>query len=315
MASVMEQQGRKRRSSSLRKAAMLGTGLLRRGRSNSDVEGSKANPKLDQASTSTPLFSSVLASRLSPRRFTFELPTETSPTEAFPDINQELTIDTASTTSEAPIPVAYSPVTSPVDAQESTFINPTSIHASHDNDEDLPGLRNPIELPAKLAPKAPRSLSPSPPSSTSSSHLAVPFSSSPIRQRSIKSANKSPLAFTPPSHETLSSLVPSASNASISIASSEDWDYSQTEWWGWVVLIVTWVVFVVGMGSCLGVWSWAWDVEQKPYAPPELSDDPTLPIVGYYPALIVMTAVMSWVWVVVAWVGMKYFKHAKIQGD
>jgi hypothetical protein len=94
-----------------------------------------------------------------------------------------------------------------------------------------------------------------------------------------------------------------------------DWDYSETEWWGWVVLVVTWVVFVIGMGSCLGVWSWAWDVGTTPYAPPELEDDPTLPIVGYYPALIILTGVMAWVWVVVAWVGMKYFRHARVSGD
>ncbi|KAK0735633.1 hypothetical protein B0T21DRAFT_189892 [Apiosordaria backusii] len=94
-----------------------------------------------------------------------------------------------------------------------------------------------------------------------------------------------------------------------------DWDYSETEWWGWVVLIVTWTVFVIGMGSCLGVWSWAWDVGTTPYAPPELEDDPTLPIVGYYPALIILSCVMAWVWVVVAWVGMKYFRHARVSGD
>ena len=95
----------------------------------------------------------------------------------------------------------------------------------------------------------------------------------------------------------------------------DDWDYSETEWWGWVMLIVTWVVFVVGMGSCLGVWSWAWDVGETPYAPPELEDDESLPITGYYPALMVCTAVMSWVWVVIAWVGMKYFRHSKMVGD
>lgn len=97
--------------------------------------------------------------------------------------------------------------------------------------------------------------------------------------------------------------------------SDADWDYTETEWWGWIVLTVTWLVFVVGMGSCLDVWSWAWDVGKTPYAPPELEDDPTLPIVGYYPALIILTCVMAWVWVVVAWVGMKYFRHAKISGD
>ena len=72
---------------------------------------------------------------------------------------------------------------------------------------------------------------------------------------------------------------------------------------------------MVGMGSCLEVWSWAWDVGETPYAPPELEDDPTLPIVGYYPALMILTTVMAWVWVTVAWVGMKYFKHATIPGD
>lgn len=92
----------------------------------------------------------------------------------------------------------------------------------------------------------------------------------------------------------------------------DEWDYSETEWWGWIILAVTWLVFVVVMGSCFGVWSWAWDVGETPYAPPELEDDETLPITGYYPALIVCTAIMSWVWVVVAWVGMKYFRHAKV---
>jgi hypothetical protein len=89
----------------------------------------------------------------------------------------------------------------------------------------------------------------------------------------------------------------------------EDWDYSETEWWGWVILVATWVVFVVVMGSCFGVWSWAWDVGETPYAPPDLEDDDTLPITGYYPALMVCTAVMSWVWVVVAWMGMKFYRQ------
>jgi hypothetical protein len=95
----------------------------------------------------------------------------------------------------------------------------------------------------------------------------------------------------------------------------DDWDYSETEWWGWVILAATWIVFVVVMGSCLGVWSWAWDVGETPYAPPDLEDDDTLPITGYYPALMVCTAVMAWVWVVVAWVGLKYFRHAKVVAD
>jgi hypothetical protein len=92
-------------------------------------------------------------------------------------------------------------------------------------------------------------------------------------------------------------------------------DYAETAFWGYVILLVSWVVFVVGMGSCFGVWTWAWDVGETPYAPPELEDDPSLPITGYYPALMVLTAVMAWVWVVVAWVGMKYFRHADFRGE
>jgi hypothetical protein len=90
-------------------------------------------------------------------------------------------------------------------------------------------------------------------------------------------------------------------------------DYTETETWGWALLLVTWLTFTVGMGSCLEIWSWAWDVGETPYAPPELEDDPTLPIVGYYPALMVLTGVVAWVWITVAWVGMKYFRHAKIE--
>jgi hypothetical protein len=93
----------------------------------------------------------------------------------------------------------------------------------------------------------------------------------------------------------------------------EPHDYTETEYWGWVILFVTWLTFTVGMGSCLEIWSWAWDVGETPYAPPELEDDPTLPIVGYYPALIVLTGVVAWIWITVAWVGMKYFRHAKIE--
>ncbi|KAI4149402.1 MAG: hypothetical protein LQ340_004649 [Diploschistes diacapsis] len=121
------------------------------------------------------------------------------------------------------------------------------------------------------------------------------------RRSSHRPRAKSPLASLP--IEPVQALPP------------EEWDYSETEWWGWVILVLTWVVFVMGMGSCFEVWSWAWDVGETPYAPPELEDDPTLPIVGYYPALIILTGVMAWVWVVVAWVGMKYFRHAKMAGD
>lgn len=134
-----------------------------------------------------------------------------------------------------------------------------------------------------------------------SSPMGGALSSTQRRRSATIQRAKSPLALT-----SLATPLPQP---------DAEWDYSETEWWGWIILLVTWVVFVVGMGSCLGVWSWAWDVGTTPYAPPELEDDPTLPIVGYYPALMILTGVMAWVWVVVAWVGMKYFRHAQVSGD
>ncbi|KAL2179165.1 uncharacterized protein P884DRAFT_276233 [Thermothelomyces heterothallicus CBS 202.75] len=137
--------------------------------------------------------------------------------------------------------------------------------------------------------------------SSGGSAMGGALSSTQRRRSATIQRAKSPLALT-----SLATPLPQP---------DAEWDYSETEWWGWIILLVTWVVFVIGMGSCLGVWSWAWDVGTTPYAPPELEDDPTLPIVGYYPALMILTGVMAWVWVVVAWVGMKYFRHAQVSGD
>ncbi|KAJ9604188.1 hypothetical protein H2200_011022 [Cladophialophora chaetospira] len=140
-----------------------------------------------------------------------------------------------------------------------------------------------------------------PPSSSSFSTDSYFPIQEPMR-RMFGSRTRSPLATQP---QSIAGTPPDEAG----------WDYSETAFWGYVILIVTWVVFVTGMGSCFGVWSWAWDVGETPYAPPELEDDPTLPIVGYYPALLVLTCIMAWVWVVVAWVGMKYFRHADFRGE
>lgn len=167
-----------------------------------------------------------------------------------------------------------------------------TLSSTTDEDDLINSIAGPAAQVSPIAAKPPFSSS----SSTSDSYFPTQPGVVPRRTRH---SPKSPLSTV----------------AAEALPSPEEWDYSETRWWGWVVLVVTWIVFVVGMGSCLGVWSWAWDVGETPYAPPELEDDPTLPIVGYYPALIILTGVMAWVWVTVAWVGMKYFKHAKMGGD
>jgi len=210
-----------------------------------------------------------------PRPFGYEHPSLNSSSESGWDPSKKLSILTDDAHSHLPPRTLTSPFTSPVGPYASTT----------DDDEGLSFYRP--ALSSSIA-------------SYSSVQLQPPGSSAIQRRRSNKSVHNSSLTIV----HTPADLV-----------LEEDWDYSETEWWGWVVLIVTWIVFVVGMGSCLGLWSWAWDVGETPYAPPELEDDPTLPITGYYPALMVCTAVMAWVWVLLAWVGMKYFRHAKVVGE
>ena len=38
-----------------------------------------------------------------------------------------------------------------------------------------------------------------------------------------------------------------------------------------------------------------------------------MPIPGYYVAMVILGGVLAWVWVVTAWVGLKYFKHARVR--
>ena len=161
-----------------------------------------------------------------------------------------------------------------------------------------------FDRPAK-PPNAGNSVPP-PLSSSATSYFPSLSSTSSLATRRRSSKRRSPLSRTLP-------LNAASTSAPYTVSSELGHDYTETAYWGWVLLIVTWITFTVGMGSCLEIWSWAWDVGETPYAPPELEDDPTLPIVGYYPALMVLTGVVSWVWITVAWVGMKYFRHAKIE--
>ncbi|KAL8793972.1 MAG: hypothetical protein Q9195_003485 [Heterodermia aff. obscurata] len=194
----------------------------------------------------------------------------------------------------------FSGRSSPSSSSESlTIHNASKIHANSSaspmDNEPFPSsvpngsMQPPVSSPSAIGTESDSYFPP-----VSPRHLRPPPS------RPSKSVNRSPLASLPPSFP---------------LPAPTEHSYAETAYWGWFILFVTWIVFVVGMGSCFEVWSWAWDVGETPYAPPELEDDPTLPIVGYYPCLIILTGVMAWVWVVVAWLGMKYFKHAQMAGD
>ncbi|RFU34954.1 hypothetical protein B7463_g1395, partial [Scytalidium lignicola] len=281
MAAVINQQRTRKRKGSLRKAALLGRGAQRE----------KKEIKMPQIDTDQDAGygADITLSPTSPT----DIPQSTTFGLGISDDTPRPSMDGYASRSSTIIPP---PITLPMGSEDhmshsrNRATSPTLTYTSTTDEDDILSIPRHLSPPLRNVPQI----------SSGSESYYVPSSGSLSRRRSSQKP-KSPLSL---------------GLANTTLPSSEaEWDYSETEWWGWVVLIVTWIVFVVGMGSCFGVWSWAWDVGETPYAPPELEDDPTLPVVGYYPALIILTAVMAWVWVVVAWVGMKYFRHAKISGD
>ena len=282
-AAVQQATKTRRRKGSLRKTALLGKGSLsreRKGAENKARSPLSSPPSPNENAKPILGFPQVADNDLTPRPSTDSRspPLSPPPRWPFPTAKMSLSSIRSSVPSIEPASSAAS-VTSPT--------IPTDASTTDDDD-------NILSLP-RLSETAPRK----PPSSSGDSYFPP---QDPIRRRATN-RTKSPLATQP------QSLTAS------SVANEEEWDYTETAYWGYVILISTWLVFVIGMGSCLDVWSWAWDVGETPETTKELEDDPTLPIVGYYPALIVLTSIMAWVWVVVAWVGMKYFRHADLRGD
>lgn len=294
IATALQQQKTRRRRGSLRKVALLGRGAQRERR-----EASRANLSIDvkQAESYVP--------QMNMSNGNGEDENNTSGGAGLglgiSDITPRPSMDgyarrnnnNSSSNSTAPAVAAASLLAGPlkqpnVDIDEPAPPSPTISYTTTDDEDALHMKRSPSN---RVAPEM-ASLS------SGSDGFYGHVEALPRRRATTLSRARSPLIA-----------------ATSLLAAEDDWDYSETEWWGWVILIVTWVVFVVGIGSVFGVWSWAWDVGTTPYAPPELEDDPTLPIVGYYPCLMILTCVMAWVWVVSAWVGMKYFRHAKISGD
>lgn len=277
MAMIVQQKGIRRRKGSLRKTALLGTGKLRsEGKERRGSQLEQVDSVEGTQNDSSFAEEVALTNPPSP----YDMPTP-RPISSVPP----------------PVPIGTHPVHG----------DPSKILAQEKENQTFPSLQRPrtadstasttdeeefpISSPLIAIPPLPK---------TKPDGYFPPQLPHPLIRHSTVSSCSSPLASLPP---TVPSPPPS------------EWDYSETRWWGWIILIVTWIFFVVGMGSCFDVWSWAWDVGETPYAPPELEDDPTLPVVGYYPALIILTSVMAWVWVTIAWVGMKYFKHANIPGD
>lgn len=286
MSEALQNKSNRKRKGSLRKA-VLGKGRERKG---SEKKSPLSTPKINATAVTTPPIQSDDTEDVETPRPSKDLAnlTEVTPT---PEIPPRWPFRTLSKVS---IPSIRSSVASfePISSAASILTSPTLQTDSTDDDTDL-------QIPKLVATRQVPLKKPSPDADSYFPTLQLPTH---VRRRSPLSGSSVDVSQSPGDDED-------------ELLGSDEWDYSETASWGYFILTVTWIVFVVGMGSCFGVWSWAWDVGETPYAPPELEDDPTLPIVGYYPALLVLTCIMAWVWVVVAWVGMKYFRHADLRGD
>ncbi|KAI1753437.1 hypothetical protein F4782DRAFT_496239 [Xylaria castorea] len=303
LAAALSQQKTRRRRGSLRKVALLGRGAAREKR---DL---KPQPPQQQQQLPQPL--AIDTSQIFLHQTSVPLPIQQQQQQQYSSSDTIVDMsaiglglsDATPRPSTEGFEIPSKPA--PVLHHDTQMSSPTISYTSTTDEED--GLSMSLPVPSLSQPDQAPFTSGSESYYRSSSHRAQSPANSIQRRRSM---SKQQYAKSPLSLQGLATGSPALGNID-----SGHHDYSETEWWGWVVLIVTWSVFVIGMGSCLNVWSWAWDVGSTPYAPPELEDDPTLPIVGYYPALIILTCIMAWVWVIVAWVGMKYFRHAKITGD
>ncbi|KAI0502972.1 hypothetical protein F5B22DRAFT_579102 [Xylaria bambusicola] len=305
LAAAMSQQKTRRRRGSLRKVALLGRGAAREKRDLKPQPQQQQLPHPLALDTSqillkqSPVSPPIQQQHSSPDSMTSGPVIGLGLSDAMPRPSTEVS---ASRTLTA-VPSSAKPF--PAFNYDAQMTSPTISYTSTTDEDEGLSMSLPVPPPSQADRGAFSSGSES--YFGGSSHRTLSPAQSIQRRRSI---NKHQYAKSPLSLQGISTGSPALGNID-----SGYHDYGETEWWGWVVLIVTWFVFIIGMGSCLNIWSWAWDVGSTPYAPPELEDDPTLPIVGYYPALMILTSIMAWVWVIVAWVGMKYFRHAKISGD
>ncbi|ODV92920.1 hypothetical protein CANCADRAFT_1517 [Tortispora caseinolytica NRRL Y-17796] len=105
----------------------------------------------------------------------------------------------------------------------------------------------------------------------------------------------------------------------------EEW--KDTWNWGWIILIGTWSIGIIGIWSSLGlsrlVITHCYNVtDEKCYQlyqkistwSSKTFDGTEVEIGDYYIMMLLLLGVMAWVWCITSWVGMKLFRHATGEG-
>lgn len=210
VAVAVQQQKTRRRKGSLRKAALLGRGAQRERK---EVKAVPLETGHQIGYTGDGTLSPTSPDELRPPSG-FGLGIDTTPRpsmEGYASRNNNILLSPIKT---LPMGTEDHLVTSPTSAT-----SPTLTYTSTTDEDDV------LSIPSHSLPAA-RIL----PSTSSGSDSYFPPGSGSLARRRSQNA-KSPLSL---GGLAASPLPPP----------DAEWDYSETEWWGWVVLIVTWVVFV-----------------------------------------------------------------------
>ncbi|KAF6010459.1 hypothetical protein HII13_003234 [Brettanomyces bruxellensis] len=96
---------------------------------------------------------------------------------------------------------------------------------------------------------------------------------------------------------------------------------------GYFIRILTWLTFVIGMGSIFGLWEWCFSLysatlfnTQVPIIGPvisylKLAVSDKMVVDHYYTYAFLLNFVIIWLWCVASWLGMKLFRHSKGGGS
>lgn len=94
---------------------------------------------------------------------------------------------------------------------------------------------------------------------------------------------------------------------------------------GYSIIILTWVFFVISIGTILNVWQWCFKI--RPGYIQQLQEIPILRVIvnkiieqnqvldNYYMFAIILNFVILWIWAVASWISMKLFRHSKGGGS
>jgi hypothetical protein len=77
--------------------------------------------------------------------------------------------------------------------------------------------------------------------------------------------------------------------------------------YGLAIIVSTWIVFIAGIISMIRGW---YDLQIYVDDYTKYENETGYPIPLYYTTLIFLFPVILWIWSLISWMGMKFFRHA-----